>query len=266
MTAAKRLTALVLVIAAALAAYILLRPPAAGDLLLSGASAAILEEDGTVAVFLTIENGGAPDRLTAVASPDAAEAEIVGPDAGGLAIPAGASPALAPDGAYLRLSGVEGDLREGRLIPVTITFERAGPVSTQARLEGQREHGEGVDVGGTFTDLVLIEPGTGRGAPRQDAEHARQSGPRRADGARHGRDRRGGAGADRAWHDRHDQRGAGARLSKTGLITTQGFRDVLELGRRTRPQPYGMKGVCAPSCRATCASRCPSGWTRRAAR
>lgn len=36
------------------------------------------------------------------------------------------------------------------------------------------------------------------------------------------------------------------KLSKTGLITTAGFRDVLELGRRTRPQPYGMKGQFFP--------------------
>ena len=36
------------------------------------------------------------------------------------------------------------------------------------------------------------------------------------------------------------------KLSKTGLITTRGFRDVLELGRRTRPQAYGMKGEFVP--------------------
>ena len=36
------------------------------------------------------------------------------------------------------------------------------------------------------------------------------------------------------------------RLCKTGLVTTQGFRDVLELGRRTRPQAYGMKGQFRP--------------------
>lgn len=36
------------------------------------------------------------------------------------------------------------------------------------------------------------------------------------------------------------------KLSRTGLITTAGFRDVLELGRRTRPQPYGMKGHFVP--------------------
>ena len=36
------------------------------------------------------------------------------------------------------------------------------------------------------------------------------------------------------------------KLCRTGLITTAGFRDVLELGRRTRPQAYGMKGVFDP--------------------
>ena len=33
------------------------------------------------------------------------------------------------------------------------------------------------------------------------------------------------------------------KISRVGLITTKGFRDVLELGRRTRPKPYGMTGV-----------------------
>nr|MDA3858549.1 hydantoinase/oxoprolinase family protein [Roseovarius sp.] len=36
------------------------------------------------------------------------------------------------------------------------------------------------------------------------------------------------------------------KLSRTGLITTAGFRDVLELGRRTRPHPYGMTGQFIP--------------------
>ena len=36
------------------------------------------------------------------------------------------------------------------------------------------------------------------------------------------------------------------RLARTGMITTRGFRDVIELGRRTRPQPYGMTGVFVP--------------------
>src|SRR5690606_32411827 len=36
------------------------------------------------------------------------------------------------------------------------------------------------------------------------------------------------------------------RLAKTGMITTAGFRDVIELGRRTRPQAYGMTGTFVP--------------------
>ena len=36
------------------------------------------------------------------------------------------------------------------------------------------------------------------------------------------------------------------KIAKVGLITTKGFRDVLELGRRTRPKPYGMIGRFEP--------------------
>jgi N-methylhydantoinase A len=36
------------------------------------------------------------------------------------------------------------------------------------------------------------------------------------------------------------------KIARTGLITTEGFRDVLELGRRTRPKPYGLKGGFIP--------------------
>jgi N-methylhydantoinase A len=104
----------------------------------------------------------------------------------------------------------------------------------------------GVDVGGTFTDLVLIEPGTGRvrlaKTPSTPDNQAR--------GALTALDM---AGIDAAAlalvvHGTTVTTNAvlERRLSKTGLITTQGFRDVLELGRRTRPQPYGMKGVLRP--------------------
>jgi N-methylhydantoinase A len=36
------------------------------------------------------------------------------------------------------------------------------------------------------------------------------------------------------------------KIARCGLITTRGFRDVLELGRRTRPQPYGLIGSFEP--------------------
>jgi N-methylhydantoinase A len=36
------------------------------------------------------------------------------------------------------------------------------------------------------------------------------------------------------------------KTAKVGLITTRGFRDTLELGRRTRPKPYGLFGTFEP--------------------
>src|SRR4029078_5943093 len=36
------------------------------------------------------------------------------------------------------------------------------------------------------------------------------------------------------------------KIAQEGLITTRGFRDVLELGRRPRPQPYGLRGTFHP--------------------
>jgi N-methylhydantoinase A len=36
------------------------------------------------------------------------------------------------------------------------------------------------------------------------------------------------------------------KIARVGLITTKGFRDVLELGRRTRPKPYGLTGHFEP--------------------
>ena len=36
------------------------------------------------------------------------------------------------------------------------------------------------------------------------------------------------------------------KVARVGLITTRGFRDSLELGRRTRPKPYGLTGSFQP--------------------
>jgi N-methylhydantoinase A len=36
------------------------------------------------------------------------------------------------------------------------------------------------------------------------------------------------------------------KIARCGLITTKGFRDILELGRRTRPKPYGLIGTFEP--------------------
>ena len=100
----------------------------------------------------------------------------------------------------------------------------------------------GVDVGGTFTDLVLFDTETESvkiakvpSTPENQAFGVMQA--LESAGATmetlntviHGTTITTNALLER-------------KISRVGLITTQGFRDVLELGRRTRPKPYGMTG------------------------
>ena len=103
----------------------------------------------------------------------------------------------------------------------------------------------GVDVGGTFTDLVLID---GAGAVRLakvPSTPDNQAGGVMAAFAEAGADL---SALDLIVHGTTTTTNAvlERKLARTGLITTQGFRDVLELGRRTRPQPYGMTGTFTP--------------------
>ena len=104
----------------------------------------------------------------------------------------------------------------------------------------------GVDVGGTFTDLVRLDQKTGtvhlsKVASTIDnqafgvmtALEEAETMLRDVALVIHGTTTTTNAVLER-------------KLSRTGLITTEGFRDVLELGRRTRPQPYGMKGDFTP--------------------
>ncbi len=104
----------------------------------------------------------------------------------------------------------------------------------------------GVDVGGTYTDLVLLDQATGAvrlskvASTLTNQAHGVMAALQEAaadlatvDLIVHGTTTTTNAVLER-------------KLSKTGLITTGGFRDVLELGRRTRPQAYGMKGKFTP--------------------
>lgn len=103
----------------------------------------------------------------------------------------------------------------------------------------------GVDVGGTFTDLVLMEAG---GAPR--VAKVPTTVDNQAFGVLAAIEATGIALADVATIVHGTTATTNAvlerKLARVGLITTRGFRDVLELGRRTRPQPYGLKGRFEP--------------------
>jgi len=104
----------------------------------------------------------------------------------------------------------------------------------------------GCDVGGTFTDLIFLDddsgvvriaktPTTGdnqafgviAAVEDADAELAQ------IDLIVHGTTTTTNALLER-------------KIAQAGLITTQGFRDVIELGRRTRPNAYGMTGTFLP--------------------
>jgi N-methylhydantoinase A len=104
----------------------------------------------------------------------------------------------------------------------------------------------GIDVGGTFTDLLAIDAASGavklaKVATTPDnqaigfmaALAAAGTDPATLQAVVHGTTTTTNALLER-------------KIAKVGLITTKGFRDVLELGRRTRPQPYGMRGTFHP--------------------
>ena len=106
----------------------------------------------------------------------------------------------------------------------------------------------GIDVGGTFTDLLIHEAGpdgasvrlakvpTSAGNQAQgvlDALQAAGVSPADIDLIIHGTTTTTNAVLER-------------KTARVGLITTRGFRDTLELGRRTRPKPYGLTGTFEP--------------------
>jgi len=104
----------------------------------------------------------------------------------------------------------------------------------------------GCDVGGTFTDLILLDAAAG------DVQIAKV--PTTLDNQARGvmaAVAAAGAAAtslDLIVHGTTTTTNAllEKKVATCGLITTRGFRDVLELGRRTRPNPYGMTGYFEP--------------------
>ncbi len=104
----------------------------------------------------------------------------------------------------------------------------------------------GIDVGGTFTDLLAIDPETrevklakvpttvdNQAVGFMAALASASLDPAVLQAVVHGTTTTTNALLER-------------KIAKVGLITTRGFRDVLELGRRTRPQPYGLRGTFRP--------------------
>lgn len=104
--------------------------------------------------FVLKNTGGAPDRLVSVSAPFAGRAEIhemamkdgvmtMRPLADGVAIPAGGTVALKPGSYHLMFLDLKAPLKEGTLVDGTLTFEKAGTVAVQFKVEGVGAGGSG---------------------------------------------------------------------------------------------------------------------------
>jgi copper(I)-binding protein len=112
----------------------------------------------TGAAYLTIHNkGGASDALIAVSSPTANKAMVhrtimeEGVMKMRPALPVelapGATVKLAPGGLHVMLMGLKAPLKEGEVVPITLTFENAGAIAIEARVgpAGAADGGHGHD-------------------------------------------------------------------------------------------------------------------------
>ena len=111
---------------------------------------------------------------------------------------------------------------------------------------GRAERVLGVDVGGTFTDLVLVDPANATFTVSKVATTPRdQSEGFMAGVAALGVDlatvRTIVHGTTAATNAVLERKGA-----RCGMITTAGFGDILEMGRRTRPHLFGLTGSFEP--------------------
>ena len=103
----------------------------------------------------------------------------------------------------------------------------------------------GIDVGGTFTDVVLVNTDTHEIRIRKVPTSARNQAESFLRGLSESGDLREinaiVHGTTIGTNALLERKGA-----RTGLITSRGFRDVIELGRRTRPFDYGLTGSFEP--------------------
>ncbi len=109
----------------------------------------------------------------------------------------------------------------------------------------------GIDVGGTFTDVITCTiPDSPDAAPVMTIAKTPTTPDNQADGVLNAVRSAGTtpAGIDLIVHGTTTTTNAilERKIARCGLITTMGFRDVLELGRRTRPNAYGMTGQFEP--------------------
>jgi N-methylhydantoinase A len=108
----------------------------------------------------------------------------------------------------------------------------------------------GIDSGGTFTDVCLFEDATGMVAVWKVPSTPDDPSRAIARGTQEGVERVGASPADIAYFGHGTTVGTNALIQhrgvKTGLITTEGFRDLIEIGRQKRPDLYDLQADKAP--------------------
>ena len=98
----------------------------------------------TGVVYLTIINRGGEDRMVGASSAVAAGIQVhSASDENGvmkmnqlqaLDVPAEASVVLKPGSTHMMLTGIKHQFKEGESFPLTLTFEKAGPIEVSVRV------------------------------------------------------------------------------------------------------------------------------------
>jgi periplasmic copper chaperone A len=115
------------------------------------------------AAFFTVENSGRADRLVAVSGDLAQRVELHTHRMEGdvlqmrqveaVEVPAGGTAVLQPGGFHVMLIGLEQPLKEGDHFPLTLTFEQAGSITVEVKVEAVASMGpHGAGHGGADHD------------------------------------------------------------------------------------------------------------------
>ena len=99
------------------------------------------------AAYVVIENAGEADTLVSASTDRAAKVELHTMEMadgvmrmreveGGIEVPAGDKAVLEPGGLHIMLMGLTQELVEGESFPMTLTFEKAGDIEVEVKIEG----------------------------------------------------------------------------------------------------------------------------------
>ena len=134
----------------------------------------------SAAGYMTVTNEGTtPDRLTCVSSDAAAECQIhtmsleggimkMRPVEGGLEIPPGGTVALKPAGLHVMLVHLKHPLEPGKMVELTLKFEKAGTVEVELPIAAIGAPAPGVAAGAGGT--MMMDSGHG-GMMQMDSGH-----------------------------------------------------------------------------------------------